>query len=159
MFDGRLTEDFKLATGIWVHVGGLRVGVLAAASPALLDAIVVGENLPFISLLAWLNPAGCSRLTGWDASLAELARHPKVRDHLRSAMSRWNAAHPSSSERISRVLVLPDTPSIDANEITDKGYINQRAAAAFRHREIALLYAEVPGPEIIEVGTVDPSIA
>jgi len=159
MFDGRLKEDFKLATGIWVHVGGLRVGVLAAASPALLDAIVVGENLPFIGLLAWLNPAGCYRLTGWDASLVELARHPKVRDHLRSAMSHWNAAHPGSSERISRVLLLPDTPSIDANEITDKGYINQRAATAFRHREIALLYAEVPGPEIIEVGTADSSIA
>jgi len=159
MFDGRLMEDFKLATGIWVHVGGLRVGVLAAASPALLDAIVVGENLPFIGLLAWLNPAGCYRLTGRDASLVELARHPKVRDHLRSAMSHWNAAHPGCSERISRVLLLPDTRSIDANEITDKGYINQRAATASRHREIALLYAEVPGPEIIEVGTGDPSIA
>jgi feruloyl-CoA synthase len=47
------------------------------------------------------------------------------------------------------VLLLPDLPSIDANEITDKGYINQRAATAFRQREIALLYADVPRAEVI----------
>src|SRR5499427_7973794 len=153
VFDGRLSEDFKLATGTWVHVGGLRGGVLAAASPALQDAVVTGENLPFVGLLAWLNPAGCQRLLGRDASLAELAQCQEVRDHVRAALARWNAEHAGSSERICRVLLLPDPPSIDANEITDKGYINQRAAIAFRHREIALLYAEVPGPEIIELAT------
>ena len=160
MFDGRLAEDFKLATGTWVHVGGLRVGVLAAASPALQDAIVAGENLPFIGLVAWLNPAGCQRLIGNDnASVPELAGHPAVRDHVRGAIAQWNAAHPGSSEHISRVVLLPDAPSIDANEITDKGYINQRAATAFRHRQIALLYAEMPGPEVIELAAADPSIA
>ena len=152
MFDGRLAEDFKLATGTWVHVGGLRVGVLAAASPALQDAVVAGENLPFIGLLAWLNPAGCQSLVGCDdASLVELARHQVVRAHVRSAIAQWNAAHSGSSERIARVLLLPDLPSIDANEITDKGYVNQRAAIAFRHREIGLLYAEVPGAEVIDL--------
>jgi feruloyl-CoA synthase len=157
MFDGRLAEDFKLATGTWVHVGGLRVGVLAAASPALQDAIVAGENRAFVGLLAWLNPAGCQRLVGQDGasldgtSLADLARHPLVRDHVRGAMARWNAAHPGSSERIARVLLLLDMPSIDANEITDKGYVNQRAAIESRHREIELLYAAAPGPEVIEL--------
>jgi feruloyl-CoA synthase len=151
MFDGRLAEDFKLATGTWVHVGGLRVGVLAAASPVLQDAIVVGENLPFIGVLAWLNLAGCQHLLGREASLAELALQPMVRDHVRSAVASWNEAHPGSSQRIARVLLLPDLPSIDANEITDKGYVNQRAAIACRHREIALLYAEMPGPEVINL--------
>jgi len=159
MFDGRLAEDFKLATGTWVHVGGLRVGVLAAASPALQDAIVVGENLPFIGLLAWLNPAGCQRLVGRDdLSLAELARHPVIRDHVRRAMVQWNEAHPGSSERIARVLLLPDVPSIDANEITDKGYVNQRAATACRQREVALLYAGMPGPEVIGLATSSLSV-
>jgi len=159
MFDGRLAEDFKLATGTWVHVGGLRVGVLAAASPALQDAIVVGENLPFIGVLGWLNPVGCQHLVGRDdASLAELARHPVIRDHVRRAMAQWNEAHPGSSERIARVLVLPDLPSIDANEITDKGYVNQRAATACRRHEIALLYAEMPGPEVIGLAPSSLSI-
>src|SRR5215470_19076083 len=138
MFDGRLAEDFKLATGTWVHVGGLRVGVLAAASPVLQDAVVVGENLPFVGMLAWLNPAGCQRLVGRDdLSLAGLARHPVVRDHVRRAVAQWNEAHPGSSECVARLLLLPDMPSIDANEITDKGYVNQRAATACRAREVA----------------------
>src|SRR6202043_2972010 len=74
LFDGRLAEDFKLATGTWVHVGVLRVGVLAAASPALQDAVVAGENRGFVGLLAWLNPAGCHTLIGAGApeSLAAL---------------------------------------------------------------------------------------
>jgi len=73
-------------------------------------------------------------------------------------MAQWNEAHPGSSERIARVLLLPDLPSIDANEITDKGYVNQRAATACRQREIALLYAEMPGPEVIGLATSSRSI-
>jgi feruloyl-CoA synthase len=80
-----------------------------------------------------------------DADLRGLAGHPAVREHVRSALARRNAAHPGSSERIARVLLLPDLPSIDANEITDKGYVNKRAAIACRHREIAQLYAERRG--------------
>src|SRR4029077_11851273 len=113
--------------------GGLRLGVLAAASPALQDAVVIGENLPFVSMLAWLNQVGCQHLVGSDnLSLAELARNPLVRDHVRCALARWNAAHPGSSERIARLLLLPDLPSIDADEITDKGYVNQSGAIAYR---------------------------
>jgi feruloyl-CoA synthase len=150
VFDGRLTEDFKLATGTWVHVGGLRTGLLAASSPALQDAVIAGENLPFVAVLAWLNLAGCQRLAGRDdATLAELSAHPIIREHVRDAFMRWNAAHPGSSERVARLLLLPDLPSIDANEITDKGYVNQRAAIACRQREIALLYADAPGPQVI----------
>src|SRR5262249_3691502 len=59
VFDGRLAEDFKLTTGTWVHVGQLRVNVLAAASPALQDAVIAGENRDYVALLAWLNVAGC----------------------------------------------------------------------------------------------------
>src|SRR5262249_4889912 len=80
-------------------------------------------------------------------------RHPVIRDHIRDTTARWNEAHPGASERIVRILLLPDPPSIDANEITDKGYVNQRAAAAYRHREIALLFADMPGPEVIELAT------
>jgi feruloyl-CoA synthase len=154
IFDGRLAEDFKLATGTWVHVGGVRTGVLTAASQVLQDAVIVGENLPFIGVLAWLNLAGCQRLAGCDdAKLADLAGHLAIREHVRAAFAGWNAAHPASSERVARVLLLPDLPSIDANEITDKGYVNQRAAIACRRREIALLYADAPGPEVMTLET------
>ena len=64
-----------------------------------------------------------------------------MREHVRRALAQWNAAHPGSSERIARVLLLPDAPSIDANEITDKGYINQRLALERRAADVARLYA------------------
>jgi feruloyl-CoA synthase len=141
VFDGRLAEDFKLTTGTWVAVGVLRVGALAAASPALQDAVIAGENREFIAMLAWLNAAGCHKLIGAQAPLPELARHPAVREHVGRAIAQWNAEHRGSSQRIARVLLLPDAPSIDANEITDKGYINQRLALERRKADLERLYA------------------
>jgi feruloyl-CoA synthase len=153
VFDGRLAEDFKLTTGTWVHVGALRVGVLAAASPALQDAIVAGESRGFIGLLAWLNVAGCQKLIGEStpSDLAELVRHPAVREHVRAALARWNAAHSGASQHIARVLLLSDPPSIDANEITDKGYINQRLALERRQADVERLFAVEPDPAVIIV--------
>src|SRR6266516_2556103 len=72
VFDGRLAEDFKLATGTWVAVGALRVAALAAASPALQDAIIAGENREWIGMLAWLHTAACCKLVGCEATLSEL---------------------------------------------------------------------------------------
>jgi feruloyl-CoA synthase len=156
MFDGRLAEDFKLTTGTWVHVGALRIGTLAACSPVLQDAIVAGADRAYIALLCWLSAAGCQTLIGADltkdsapAALPELARHPVIREHVRAGLVRWNAARPNSSERIARVLLLCDTPSIDANEITDKGYINQRLALERRAADVARLFAAAPDPEVI----------
>src|SRR5215510_562001 len=147
--DGRVTEDFKLTTGTWVHVGAVRVGALAAASPALQDAVIVGENREFLGVLAWLNAAGCCKLVGAERPLPELARHDAVREHVARAVAQWNAAHQGSSERIARVLLLPDTPSIDANEITDKGYINQRLALERRRADVERLYAAAPDADVI----------
>jgi feruloyl-CoA synthase len=153
VFDGRLAEDFKLTTGTWVHVGGLRVGVLAACSPVLQDAAVAGADRGSIALLCWLNAAGCQKLIGDGApsALPELARHPAVRDHVRHSLQAWNAAHPGSSECVARVLLLPDAPSIDGNEITDKGYINQRLALERRAADVARLYAAQPDADVIVV--------
>ena len=150
-FDGRLTEDFKLTTGTWVHVGAVRLGTLAAASPALQDAVIAGENRAFLGMLAWLNAAACHKLIGSQAPLAELACHPAVREHVARALAQWNAAHQGSSERVVRVILLPDAPSIDANEITDKGYINQRLALERRKADVERLFAAAPDADVIVV--------
>jgi feruloyl-CoA synthase len=151
IFAGRLAEDFKLTTGTWVHLGGLRVGVLAACSPVLQDAIVTGADRAFIGLLCWLNAAGCQKLIGDGAptALPDLARHPAVAAHVRRSLASWNAAHSGSSERIARAILLGDAPSIDANEITDKGYVNQRLALERRAADVARLYADPPDAEMI----------
>src|SRR5262245_26593895 len=151
VFDGRLAEDFKLATGTWVAVGVLRVGVLAVASPALQDAIIAGENRASIGMLTWLNAAGCCKLIGREAPLLELSRDPAVREHVRGCIARWNASHRGSSEKIARVLLLPDAPSIDANEITDKGYINQRLALERRKADVERLFASAPDADVLVV--------
>jgi feruloyl-CoA synthase len=151
VFDGRLAEDFKLATGTWVAVGALRVAALAAASPVLQDAIIAGENREWVGMLAWLNPTGCRKLIGCDAPLSELARHPAVRKHVGRAIARWNADHGGSSQRIARMLLLPDAPSIDANEITDKGYINQRLALERRKADVERLFATAPDAGVLVV--------
>jgi feruloyl-CoA synthase len=151
VFDGRLAEDFKLLSGTWVHVGALRVALLAAASPALQDAVIAGADRAAIGILCWLNAAGCQELSAEETpmSQAELARHPFVRAHVRHVLLSWNAAHPGSSERIARALLLPDLPSIDANEITDKGYINQRLALDHRAADVARVFAESPDDGVI----------
>jgi feruloyl-CoA synthase len=158
IFDGRLAEDFKLTTGTWVHVGSLRVGVLAACSPVLQDAIVAGADREFVGLLCWLNAAGCQKLIGANlakdsapTALFELAKHPLVREHVRRSLARWNEVHAGSSERIARALLLPDAPSIDANEITDKGYVNQRLALDRRAADVARLFAAQPDADVIAI--------
>jgi len=154
VFDGRLAEDFKLTSGTWVHVGALRVAVLAAASPALQDAVIAGADRAEIALLGWLNVGGCQKLVGPGAptALPELARHPVVRAHVAQAFTQWNAAHRGSSERVARVLLLTDPPSIDVGEITDKGYINQRLALERRAAQVARVFAASPDPDVIVIG-------
>ena len=98
-----------------------------------------------------LNAAGCRKLVGCDAPLPELARHPGLREHVREAIARWNAGHSGSSQKITRVLLLPDAPSIDANEITDKGYINQRLALERRKAEVERLFASTPDADVLVV--------
>lgn len=153
VFDGRIAEDFKLTTGTWVAVGPVRVGALAAASPALQDAVIAGENKEFIGMLAWLNPAGAQQVAGPDApkTLPELAAHPKVRAHVKEGIARWNAQQKGSSQTIARVILLPDAPSIDANEITDKGYINQRLALERRRADVERLFAAGPDADVIVI--------
>ena len=153
VFDGRLAEDFKLTTGTWVYVGSLRIGALTACSPVLQDAIIAGADREYIGVLAWLNTAGCQSLAGINApaNLAELALSSLVREHIVRAIARWNTEQPGISTRIRRVLLLTEPPSIDANEITDKGYINQRLVLERRKHEVERLYAATPDADVIAI--------
>jgi feruloyl-CoA synthase len=154
VFDGRVAEDFKLSTGTWVHVGGLRVAALAAAAPVLQDAVVTGHDRDFVGLLAWPSLAGmkevCSDPAAHDDP-AKLIASAAVREHVRAGIARHNAGQSGSSMRISRVLLMAEPPSIDANEITDKGYINQRATLDRRAALVEVLHADPPPPNVIVI--------
>jgi feruloyl-CoA synthase len=151
VFAGRVTEEFKLTTGTFVHVGELRTDCIAACSPVLLDALVAGQDQPYIALLAWPNLSACRALIGQpDASFDTIAAHPAVRDAVRRGLQAHNATtQGASSRRIGRVLLLTEPPSIDGNELTDKGYINQKAGLTRRAALVQRLYAEPPADEVI----------
>ena len=149
IFDGRLAEDFKLTSGTWVQVGTLRVALIAACSPAVQDMVICGEGREHIGVLAWLNAAGAAKVAGAEPStpLAELSKHPKVMDHIGQALKKWNAGQTGLSTKVARAILLPDAPSI--NEITDKRYLNQRAALQRRAAEIERLFAGKPDAGVI----------
>jgi feruloyl-CoA synthase len=150
-FDGRIAEDFKLLNGTWVAVGALRIGAIAAASPVVQDAILAGEGRDQVGLVVWLNASGCKQMMGEEGDLASYALHPKVHAHLRRAYAEWNKVNTGATMRIARILPLPDVPSIDANEITDKGYINQRVALDFRRAEVERLFDGQSHPDVIVI--------
>ena len=153
VFAGRVVEDFKLGSGTFVHVGTLRVAAIAAASPVVQDALVAGQDRAWAGLLAWPNLAACRALVGQpDASAEALVVHPVVIGRLRDGLRAMNAAAGGSSARIRRAMLMTEPPSVDGNEMTDKGYVNQRAGLERRAALVARLYAEPPGEGVIEVG-------
>jgi feruloyl-CoA synthase len=151
VFDGRLAEDFKLGTGTWVRVGVLRTAVLAACAPALQDLVVCGHDRDQVGILAWPNVAACRDLTAGDAAAdpVSLARDPGVLAVVLRGIGAHNRSHPGASTRIARVHLMAEPPSIDANEVTDKGYINQRAVLERRLDLVHRLFADPPGPDVI----------
>ncbi|HEX4860068.1 MAG TPA: AMP-binding protein [Rhizomicrobium sp.] len=148
VFDGRVTEDFKLDSGTWVSVGTLRAQAVSAASPVIFDCVVCGQDKPFVALLAWPNVQAAMQLTG-KSNIDEILADPKLRDFVRDKFAAHNKLQTGSSSRVRRVLLMAEPPSIDGHEITDKGYVNQRATLERRKALVDTLYAG--GPDVIEV--------
>ncbi|KAA0075041.1 AMP-binding protein [Tardiphaga sp. P9-11] len=151
IFSGRVVEDFKLTTGTFVHVGSLRTDVIAAATPVMQDALITGQDRPYIGVLAWPNLPACRILIGEpEADFADVVKHPAVLACLKKGLQTHNAScEGASSRRIARAMFMVEPPSIDGNELTDKGYINQRAGLERRAALVAQLYADHPGEDVI----------
>jgi len=138
LFRGRVAEDFKLATGTWVHVGPLRGRLLEVLAPLARDVVITGAGRDAVGVLIFPDPEGCRGRTS-----AELRREIEPR---LDALARKSTG---SSNRVARALVLAEPPSLDAGEATDKGSINQRAVLARRAAQVEALYADPPAPEVI----------
>lgn len=154
-FRGRLAEDFKLASGTWVHVGPLRSRALAAAEGLLSQAVVAGDGADDVTLLAWLDLDVARRFVGADETREALNRHGTVHEAIRSRIAAHNAAAGGTSRQVARVALLDDPPSPEQGEITDKGYINARTL--LRNRPMVLVRALAnEGPTLI---VIDPGQA
>jgi len=126
VFDGRVAEDFKLTTGTWVHTGAIRVKLIAAGNPIIQDAVITGHDRNEIGALVFLSPA---------------AKDIDVRAKLSQALKDLSNEGGSSTHPL-RLLVMTEPPQIDGNEITDKGYINQRAVLERRAALVEKLYSD-----------------
>ena len=146
LFDGRLGEDFKLSTGTWVNVGPLRSRIVAHFSPLVRDAVITGHGRDSVGMLAVPDVDGCRGLCSdlADSGIAAVASHPLVRRRFGELLRSFNATATGSSMRIDRAMIL-DTPlSLDQQEVTDKGSINQRAVLTARAELVEDLYADSP---------------
>jgi feruloyl-CoA synthase len=142
LFDGRVSENFKLTSGSWVSVGALRLALVNRGQPLIGDVVITGHDRASVGALIFVRHAACRELLGDEArglSDAEVAQHPAVRTALRDILVDHNSGRGSNS-RIERFAVLDDTPNIAALEITDKGYINQRAVLTMRSAVVDALY-------------------
>lgn len=133
-FDGRIAEDFKLATGTFVSVGPLRAKVIGAGAPYIQDVVITGLNRKEVGAMIFPTPAvrGLSGL-GPDASMAEVLSNTRVVAHFQSVLKHLSDTSTGSASRIAFAVLLNEPPSIDKGEVTDKGSINQRAV--LKHRD------------------------
>lgn len=150
-FDGRLAENFKLSSGTWVSVGALRVACVTACDPLVVDAVVAGHDRDVAGLLLFINMAACRSAIGAspDRADADVLADEGLRGRLAAALA--SVGRGGGSTRVARALILREAPSIDTGEITDKGYINQRAVLERRAALVERLYQEPPPPDVIAV--------
>jgi feruloyl-CoA synthase len=138
-FEGRLSEDFKLSTGTWVRVGLLRAALLAQIGDLVQDVVIAGHDRDFVAALIFPDVAACQTLGP-----------ARVRSRIGDALRTLAAAGGSSSTMVRRAVMLQQPPAIDAQELTDKGSVNQRAVLANRAATVERLYHECPDEEIID---------
>lgn len=149
IFDGRISEDFKLATGTWVSVGPLRSTLISAIAPFAKDAVIVGHDRDEVAALIFPDAEACRAFLGPDAagkSDAQTYASEALRSEIRARLSALALQATGSSTRVKRAMLLQELPSIDANEITDKGSINQRAVLRRRAHLIEVLYQATSAP-------------
>ncbi len=142
-FDGRIAEDFKLATGTFVSVGPLRAKIIAAGAPYIQDVVLTGINLKEVGAMVFPSPR-VRELAGLpeSAALADVLASAPVLAHFQKVVNALAASSTGSANRIARLCLLSEPPTIDKGEITDKGSINQRSVLTHRADTVAALHED-----------------
>src|SRR5206468_3613443 len=140
-FDGRIAEDFKLATGTFVSVGPLRAKIIAAGAPYVQDAVITGINRNEAGAILFPTPK-VRQLAGLPetASMKDVLESPAVQSHFRGVLNELSAQSTGSANRVARAYLTQEPPSIDKGEVTDKGSINQRAVLKHRDAMVQALH-------------------
>ncbi len=153
LFDGRVSEDFKLDTGTWVSVGTLRASLIHHFAPYAQDAVICGRDRGYIAAMIFPDWAHLQALVpdGKEMNNETLVAQPHVKEVMAERLEQMAASSTGSSTRVKRITILTELPSIDGNEITDKGSINQRAVMSRREGIMNSLYEESPADHVISL--------
>ncbi len=151
IFDGRVTEDFKLSTGTWVNFAAVRTSVISACAPLIRDVVLTGLDLNYIGAMIFPDLGACARHAGLpaDTDAATIIAHPAVHQKFCECLQALAHKATGSSNHVARALIMEALPDIDKGEVTDKGSINQRAVRAHRAELVEALYAAAPDANII----------
>jgi len=156
IFDGRIAEDFKLATGTWVSVGPLRAAFIAHFAPLVRDVVLAGPDRDDVTALLFPDLDACRKLAPGlapDEPAPLLLADRRVIAEFTRRLSAFTAAASGTSRRVMRAALLAEPPSLDIGEMTDKGSINQRAVLTHRAALVETLYAETPPSHVIVAKT------
>jgi feruloyl-CoA synthase len=160
LFDGRLAEDFKLATGTWVSVGPLRAAFIAHCAPLVRDVVLAGPDRDDVAALIIPDLDGCRKLAAGlapDAAAAAVLADSRVREKFAHLLAALSDPSRGTSARIRRAILLAEPPSLDVGEVTDKGSINQRAVLTHRAALVEALYADPPPAHVIVADRLTPT--
>jgi feruloyl-CoA synthase len=150
LFDGRIAEDFKLSTGTWVSTGRLRARLIDAFAPYVRDVVLTGPDRNDLGALIFPDVEACRALAGGMAGdAAAIIADARVRDEFARRLALVAKEATGSSNRVKRIMLMSDLPSMDLGEATDKGSINQRNVLRHRAALVDELYADPPSPRAI----------
>jgi feruloyl-CoA synthase len=151
LFDGRVSEDFKLSTGTWVNFAAVRAAVIGACAPLIRDVVLTGHDLDFIGALIFPDLHACAVLAGLpkDCDPEAIVTHPTVVAEFTARLSALAATATGSSNHVARAVLLAIPPRLDRGEVTDKGTINQRAVLTARPAEASAIHAEPSPSEVL----------
>ena len=142
LFDGRVAEDFKLATGTWVSVGPLRAAIIAAGAPCVQDVVIAGHDRDFVGAMIFPALDACRKIAGHPLPVGELLAHPAVRTAFQTTLDTLAWAATGSATCVARAILMEELPSLDVGEATDKGSLSQRIILKHRAALVEELYLE-----------------
>nr|WP_295886582.1 feruloyl-CoA synthase [uncultured Devosia sp.] len=150
VFDGRVTEDFKLSTGTWVNFSAVRASVIGACAPLIRDVVLTGLDLNYIGAMIFPDLEACARHAGLPPGTdpQAIVDHPAIRQKFAESLGGLTQKSTGSSNHVARAILMYALPDIDKGEITDKGSINQRAVRTHRADLVNALYLDEPGPDV-----------
>lgn len=125
-------------------------------SPLIGQVVAIGDDRPYVTALIVLDSdavaAHAATLGMADASAAAFAQRPEVREELAAAVREGNSKL-SRVEQIKRFRIVGTSWEPGGDELTPTMKLKRKPIAEKYAAEIASLYAQTPGPDVINVSS------